>query len=678
MTHDDFLIELLTEELPPKSLLKLATALHDSIAEQLQEVQLSFTKSHAFAAPRRLAVKIDGLIAQQAQQTIKRLGPSIKAAYVNGEPTKAALAFAQSCGVELSALEQGEKLSFTQTVPGKSIIELMPAIIEKAIAQLPIAKRMRWGAREDSFVRPVHNLLMLFGKTIIPATLWGLASNNKTYGHRFHHPDAITIAHPKEYETLLKTPGYVIANFEARKNTIVAQVEKLAKQHHGEAIMPEALLNEVTALVEWPVAIAPRFEKSFLNTPKESLISAMQEHQKSFALLDADKNLLPLFITISNIESNNPAQVIHGNERVMHARLSDAQFFFNQDKSASLEARIGALKTIMYQAKLGSLFDRTQRIETIAAFIAEKCRADLTLCKRAAQLCKADLSSDMVGEFPELQGTMGYYYALHDNENIDVAIAIKEHYQPKFSGDLLPSTLPGTVVALADRIESLVGLFSIGQIPTGDKDPFGLRRSALGILRIIIEKKLPLDLEPIIAAALRTFGQPMNTDVLAQILTFFQDRLRPWYADQNIPSDVVQSVTALALSNPYDIHQRILAVAQFKLLPETNALAAANKRVSNILKKNAGLVSGKINPALLEDAAEKELYAALEKLIPQLAQKDYAETLKSLASLQSAVDHFFEKVMVMTDNLPLRNNRLALLQTLREQFLRVADVAVLQ
>ena len=687
-----FLVELGTEELPPKALKTLARSFEQAIAAGLKNTNIGFGKTHGFAAPRRLAVSIEELVEQQPDQTIEKLGPNVSGAFdADGKPTKAAEGFARSCGVEFSQLQRtqtdkGERLVFRSAEPGKLTLELLPGIVESALAQLPIPKRMRWGARRDEFVRPAHWLVMLLGKQIIDCEILGIKAGRETRGHRFHCNQAIALNHASDYQLTLENKAYVIADFNERRGHVRAQVEVEGKKLGGVAVIDEDLLDEVTALVEWPVALSGSFEERFLKVPQEALISSMKGHQKYFHVVDASGKLLPHFITVSNIESKEPRKIIDGNERVIRPRLSDAAFFYETDLKISLAARREQLKTVVFQEKLGTVFDKTERIAKLAESIADQIGGDAQLVKRAGQLSKSDLVSNMVGEFDEMQGIAGAYYARHDGEPEEIATAIREHYLPRFAGDELPTTKTGIAIALADRLDTLVDIFLIGQPPTGSKDPFGLRRAALGILRIIVERGLDLDLRSCISFASHLFPNAViaaaKPDARVAIFDYVIERFRAWYEDENIPAEVFLAVSAKQLGAPLDIHQRVQAVHRFSQLPEAQALAAANKRVSNILaKQGSASALPPLRGDLLQHAAEKTLaeqVAALEKVVaPLFAARQYREGLEKLAGLRAAVDEFFDNVMVMTDDEAVRNNRLALLSQLRNLFWEVADISLL-
>ena len=690
----DFLVEIGTEELPPKALLTLSNAFRDEILTRLSTEQLAFGEVQTFAAPRRLAVVIKGLDEQAPTKEIIAWGPPVKVAFdADGSPSRAAEAFAKKNGVPVDELAnkiendgKQDKLCHRATEPGRITTNLLGPIVEAALAALPIPKRMRWGARREEFVRPVHWIVMLLGNDIVNAQVMGLSAGNTSRGHRFHSKGDIAIQSPSRYEDSLRS-AHVITNFAERRELIRQGVITAAENAGGVAVISDALLNEVTALNEWPVPLLGRFEERFLAVPSEALVSSMAEHQKYFHVVNSDGQLLPMFITVANIESKDPAQVINGNERVIRPRLADAAFFYETDKKSTLEVRRESLKSIVFQAKLGSVFDKTERVARLAEILAPMTGAEPPLARRAAELSKSDLVSEMVGEFDDLQGTMGRYYAINDGEHAEVAEALFEQYLPRFAGDAIPITATGATLALADRLDTLVGIFAIGQPPTGSKDPFALRRASLGVLRIIVERGIDLDLHEVLTAAVSQHTS-LGTDSGAikatskQVLTYIIDRLRSWYEDENIPTEVFQAVAARQLSNPLDIHQRVQAVHAFNQLAEAAALAAANKRVSNILSKQVdSTIPVEVDNTLLVDSAEKALALSLAELTtevkPLLQDRDYTEVLKQLARLRQPVDQFFDDVMVMVDDDTLRNNRLALLQQLRNLFLEVADISLL-
>lgn len=682
----DLLIEIGTEELPPKALKKLSQAFLAGIKNGLEKADLNFADIKPYASPRRLALLVRDLAEQTPHKTIERRGPALQAAYgEDGCPTQAALGFARSCGVEVEELDKletdkGSWLRYTIEQAGQDTTELVPALVSAALDDLPIPKRMRWGDLDAQFVRPVHWLVLLFGDSVIETELLSVRAGRTSYGHRFHHPEAIEIPIPSEYEVLLESEGKVIADFNRRATTVRAQVESLAMELNGQAVIDPALLDEVTAMVEWPVAIAGQFEERFLAVPQEALISTMAANQKYFHLVDSENRLMPYFITISNIESRHENKVREGNERVIRPRFADAEFFWNQDRKQRLDSRLEQLKTVVFQKQLGTLYDKTQRMTILAEFIATQLGADKQQAFRAAELSKCDLLTEMVGEFPNLQGVMGRYYAQHDGEPSAVADAIDQHYCPRFSGDILPQGPISQAVALADRIDTLIGIFAIGQLPTGDKDPYALRRAALGVLRTMIEGSLDLDLHQLLSLAAQHFDAKVKADnAVEAVMEFILDRLRAYYQEQGIRADVLDAVTALKPVRPVDIDKRIQAVNVFRQLPEAESLASANKRSGNILKKIEGTLPATIKPELLTEAAEQRLYQALTELTdqvkPMLADGNYEPALQQLADLRQPVDTFFDDVMVMVDDVQLRDNRIALLNQLHGLFLEVADIS---
>lgn len=688
MSNPDLLIEIGTEELPPKALSSLSRAFQREIEQGLGKNHLAFEGSRRFATPRRLAVLVTGLQAVQEDATVERFGPAVAAAFDDaGKPTKAAEGFARSCGVEVSALAQKDdgkvtKLYFSATRAGEPASRLLPGIIDQALAALPIPKRMRWGSARDEFVRPVHWVVILHGEEVVPATILGIDSGNLTRGHRFHHPDPITLSNPGDYESALGQ-ARVIVDFDTRKDKIRTQVEAQAAALGACVVIDEDLLDEVAALVEWPVALAGSFDEGFLAVPKEALVSSMKNHQKCFYLEDGKGNIKPNFITVSNLASKDPAKVVAGNEKVIRPRLADAAFFFDQDKKHSLASRRDDLKTVIFEQSLGTLYEKTTRVAGLSAFIAAEMAADSDMAVRAAELGKCDLLTGMVGEFAELQGIMGYYYARHDGEADEVALALNEQYLPRFAGDQLPQTRTGTVLALAERLDTIVGLFGIGQPPTGSKDPYALRRAALGILRIIVEKNLKLDLGLCVANAISQYSDlPAHDGLETAVLDFIFDRFRAWYADAGVPVRVFQSVDAVRPGSPQDFDLRIKAVTAFASLDEADALAMANKRVSNILAKLDSQPALDIDDNLLTETAEirlaKAITALQQQVGPLLDAQDYSKALTLMASLRSDVDTFFDEVMVNTDDAAIRQNRQSLLQQLRQLFLQIADISHLQ
>ena len=685
MSYSDFLIEIGTEELPPKALKSLSKAFTKGILDGLKDQRLSHGEHQAFATPRRLALKIAALQTEQAEQSTEKLGPHLSNAYKDGVPTKAAEGFARGCGVSLDELEttsdaKGERLVFRATIAGKSASELLPEIAQKSLSALPIPKRMRWGASRTEFVRPVQWLVIRLGETVVSANLLGCKAGLESKGHRFHSPESFAPSFDG-YEAELKQ-RYVIANYETRRAIIAEQVKAEGEKLGGHAVIGDALLDEVTALVEWPEALSGSFDQEFLKVPAEALISSMREHQKYFHVVDNEGKLLANFITVSNIESTNPAMVISGNERVIRPRLADAKFFFETDCKQSLTGMRDRLKNIVFQAQLGTIYEKTERVSKLAASIAAALGENEEQAARAGTLCKSDLASDMVLEFDDMQGIAGYHYALNDGEHADVAAAMNEQYQPRFAGDALPETATGSILALADRLDTISGIFGIGQIPTGSKDPFALRRACLGVLRLLIEQGRNLDLAELIANAIDGHKALPEKDGLAQrILDYTLERLRAYYADAGIQSEVFKSVEAKGITTPLDFDHRVRAVQLFSELPQALALAEVNKRVSNLLNKDSDATASNINPAFFTEDAESALAEAIEKqkalIEPLIASANYGEALKSLASLRETVDQFFEQVMVMHEDNALRGNRLALLAELRALFLQIADISQL-
>ncbi|NIB39502.1 glycine--tRNA ligase subunit beta [Pseudomaricurvus alkylphenolicus] len=685
----DFLVELGTEELPPVALKKLMLAFSQGIEQGLKQQNVNFAAIEPYAAPRRLSVVVRELEEQTPVKDVVVWGPPAKIAFDgDGKPTKAAEAFAGKNGTTVDQLAtendgKADKLVFRSQAGGELTTGLLPEIVEQSLNALPIPKRMRWGASRTEFVRPVHWLVMLLGDEIVDAEILGLHASRETRGHRFHYNQPLLVENAADYLDKLPNTAYVMVDFQQRQETIRQQVEAEAERIGGVAVIDQDLLDEVTALVEWPVALTGRFEERFLEVPAEALIYSMKEHQKYFPVVDKQGELMPNFITVSNIESRDPAQVIDGNERVIRPRLSDAAFFFETDKKTSLCEFRERLKPIVFQAQLGSIFDKTERVASLASEIATQMGADADKARQAAQLCKSDLVSDMVGEFDKMQGTAGYYYAVNEDLDSEVALALKEHYQPKFAGDSLPSTDTGTIIALADRIDTLSGIFGIGQKPTGSKDPFGLRRSSLGALRLLVEKNLTLDLKALLNSAIQLHGKNIAKpeETLETAFAYMVERFRAWYEEDNIAVEVFLAVHAKQLTQPLDIDRRVKAVNAFNQLPQAQALAAANKRVSNILAKVEGEIPTELNTELLQEDAEKALAEALDAksaaVEPLFAAANYEQALATLADLREPVDAFFDNVMVMADDLALRNNRIALLSRLRNLFLQVADISLL-
>jgi glycyl-tRNA synthetase beta chain len=679
----DFLFELGTEELPPKALKSLLKALAESVYQQLDAAGLAYDKqdSQIFASPRRLAMRVVNLAAQTAASEKLVWGPPANLAFdADGKPSKAALAFASKNGIAETELKnyirndgKADKLCVVQKTGGTAATALLPAIIEQALKDLPIPKRMRWGARKAEFVRPVHWLVMMYGNDVIPCEILEQKSGNKTRGHRFHSPDFFTITSPADYQKQLREHKVEVC-FGERRKKIVAQVNAAAEKLGGSAVIDRDLLDEVTALVEWPVALVGNFEKRFLEVPQEALISSMSEHQKYFHVVDANGKLLPHFITVANLESTDPQQVVAGNERVIRPRLSDAAFFFETDKKQTLESRLPKLDAVVFHEKFGSLYRKSTGISQLAERIAGRIGADHTAALRAGLLCKADLTSKMVLEFDRMQGIAGQYYALHDGESPVVANAIREHYLPKFAGDEVPQSLEGCAVALADRIDTLVVIFSTGERPTGSKDPFALRRAAIGILNIILQKNLDLNLREQISNSAQIYNCGAQ-DVFEYII----ERFRAMYQEQGIPAEVFNSVAVKNLDNPLDINLRVHAVHEFSKLPEAQSLAAANKRVANIFSKSGLVKIGGVDHSLFQQEEEHILAKLIDQkyhfVVPLLQQRKYAEALCSLAELRPAVDAFFDKVMVNAEDKDIRTNRFALLLNLQALFFSIADIS---
>ena len=686
----DLLIELGTEELPPKALASLSAALTDEFVRQLDEAGLNHGNVERFAAPRRLALLVRDLDEKQADRDIERQGPAVQAAFdSDGNPTKAAQGFAASLGLTVDQLGRqdtgkGERLVAQITEKGKSAAELIPTFFTQAIQKLPIPKRMRWGKRKVQFVRPAHWLVALFGDEVIPFELLDLQSGRTSYGHRFHAPGAIELVNAREYAERIEKDGHVLADFDRRKAMIEEQTLAAGKKAGGVAQINPDLLNEVTALVEWPEALMGSFDDDFLRVPQEALISAMEEHQKYFSVLDADGKLMPRFITISNIQSKDPQQVIHGNEKVIRPRLADAAFFYDNDCKSTLAQHSEGLANVVFQQQLGTVADKCQRIGRLAAVIAGQIGGNADNVKLAGELSKADLNSEMVGEFDTMQGIMGFYLAQREGQPDDVANALYEQYLPRFAGDTLPQSKTGMAVSLADKIDTLVGIFGIGQKPSGTKDPYALRRATLGVLRIIIENELALDLRELLDQAAAQLGERIDANQVDDAFDFIKGRYRAIYQEQGIATPVILSVLAIdeACRKPLDFDRRVKAVAAFQQREEAQALAAANKRVSNILAKLDSAPPEEIDGALLEDEAEKPLtnmvVAAFEQSYELLEAGDYASVLEMLADLREPVDAFFDTVMVMAEDEAVRNNRLALLAFLRDLFLNVADISLLQ
>jgi glycyl-tRNA synthetase beta chain len=685
----DFLLELGTEELPPKSLFTLANALAESIVKGLDAASIKHGEANWFATPRRLAVHVVGVSDHQPDQEIKRQGPAITNAFDgNGQPNKAAVGFATSCGVTVEQLQQvdgpkGRVLQFVGTKKGAATTALLSGIVTAALDALPIARRMRWGAGEQEFVRPVHWVVMLFGSSVVDTEILGIRTGKHTRGHRFHAPQELTIPSPAKYCEVLLEKGHVLADVTQRRERIRQEVTQLAESLHGHAVIEDALLDEVTALVEWPVALAGRFDEQYLQLPQEVPIATMQDHQRYFPVRGADGRLLNAFITVANIQSRDPDKVRDGNERVVRPRLADAAFFWESDRRERLEARRNALKAVTFQAKLGSLHDKSARVGSLATRIAEATAGQANLAQRAAELSKCDLLSAMVGEFPELQGLMGKYYAQHDGEDAEVAAALEEQYWPRFAGDRVPQTKTGIALSIADKLDTIAGIFCIGQKPSGTRDPFGLRRAALGILRTIIEHKLDLDLRQLIDGAVALQPVEAPAQVADEIWTYLMERLRSSYlenaAGRAITTEMFDAVLASKAHSPIDIDVRLRALEGFLSLPEAASLAGANKRIVNILRKAPGDISGAVDTNRLEDPVERQLFdhvVSMERAVnPLFSRREYTQALTQLASLREDVDRFFDSVMVMAEDADVRANRLGLLVRLRGLFLQVADLS---
>jgi glycyl-tRNA synthetase beta chain len=684
------LVELGTEELPPKALKSLAEAFRDGVTAGLAEASLSHGEVRVFATPRRLALKIGELVSTQEDRPLERRGPPVRVAIDgDGRPTKAGEKFAASCGVEFDALERlatekGEYLVYRGVEPGRATTALLPEIVAAGLDGLPVPRPMHWSDHDFTFVRPVHWLVVLYGNDIVDATLYGHQAGRRSRGHRFHAPAPIEISSADDYPGCLEHDGYVIADFEARRERLLAATEALARELGGQPVFDDALLDEVTALVEWPVAMAGRFERHFLDLPREVLISTLQLHQRYFPVAGQDGTLLDHFITVANIESRDPDQVVRGNERVVRPRLADAAFFWNGDREMTLAERRDALREVVFQRGLGSMFEKSERVAALAGEVATALDEDVAAATRAAALAKCDLLTDMVGEFPDLQGVMGRYYAMHDGESADVATAIEEQYLPRYAGDRLPVTGTGRVLAIADKLDTLAGVFGIGQRPSGNRDPFGLRRSALGVLRILVEDGLDLDLPALLSSAAGRIPGVEDPAALArELYDYMMERLRSYYTEGagSVRATIgeFESVLEKKPASPLDFHRRLEAVQRFSKLPAAESLAAANKRVANILRQ-AGLTEAPAaDPDRLVEAEEKILFDRVETLAqevePLLDERRYDVALERLATLREPVDAFFDSVMVMADDEALRQNRLALLARMRNLFLRTADLS---
>ncbi|AQP34916.1 glycine--tRNA ligase subunit beta [Vibrio anguillarum] len=689
----EFLIELGTEELPPKQLRTLSEAFAANFAAELKTAELAHEGIKWFATPRRLALKVTNLAQGQADKVVEKRGPAISVAFdADGNPTKAAQGWARGNGITVEqadrlTTEQGEWLLFKQEVKGQDAKAIVVELAAKALANLPIAKPMRWGDKETQFIRPVKTLTILMGDELIEGEILGVASARTIRGHRFMGEKEFTIDSAEQYPAILEQRGKVIADYDARKAIIIADAQKAALQVGGVADLDDDLVEEVTSLVEWPVVLTAKFEEKFLKVPSEALVYTMKGDQKYFPVYshqmsDANKQLLPNFIFVSNIESKEPRHVIEGNEKVVRPRLADAEFFFNTDLKSKLVDRLPRLETAIFQQQLGTIKDKTDRITELAGYIAEQIGADVEKSKRAGLLAKCDLMTSMVFEFTDTQGVMGMHYARHDGEAEEVAVALNEQYMPRFAGDALPTNGVSAAVAIADKLDTIVGIFGIGQAPKGS-DPFALRRASLGVLRIIVEYGYNLDLVDLVAKAKSLFGDRLTNDnVEHDVIEFMLGRFRAWYQDEGFSVDIIQAVLARRPTKPADFDKRVKAVSHFRELEAAEALAAANKRVGNILAKFDGELAAEINLTLLQEAAEKalaeEVEVMTEALEPAFATGDYQQALSKLAALREPVDAFFDNVMVMADDEALKQNRLTLLNNLRNLFLQIADISLLQ
>jgi glycyl-tRNA synthetase beta chain len=688
MSTETLLIELGTEELPPQSLKKLSITFYEQIKQQLDSADLSYESICWFATPRRMAVKVIGLQAQQADKSIEKRGPAVNVAFdQHGEPSKAALGWAKSNGITVSqaqrlTTEKGEWLLHQAKQPGKTVEQLVPDMVTFALAKLPIPKPMRWGSERTQFIRPVHTLTLMYGQKVIAGEALGVQSSNEVTGHRFHHQGLVVLDHADNYESSLKQ-AHVVVDYQLRQQMIADQIAKVAASIKGVALIDQELLDEVTALVEWPVTLVGSFDESFLKVPAEPLIYSMKDHQKYFPVTDKQGKLLNKFIFVTNIESKFPDKIVQGNEKVIRPRLADAEFFYNKDKQQSLVSRLSGLEAVLFQKQLGTLKEKSQRIATLSQFIANQLQENSEQAYRAGLLSKTDLLSDMVLEFPQVQGTMGKYYAQHDGEDAAVAQALEDQYRPRYAGDSLPYGNIGCAVAIADKIDTLVGIFGINQPPKGDKDPFALRRAAIGIIRIIIEKQLLLDIADLVSQSIDSYTDKLtNENTKNQVLDFVLGRYKAFYQEKNIAVDVIQAVLVNKPSSPLDFNERIKAVNHFKALTAADTLAAANKRVGNILAKFNGQLYPSFKPELACEHAEKNLASVFslvkERVIPLTCEKNYQAALVELAQLKQAIDEFFDHVMVMVDDEEVKINRLTLLNDIRNSFLAIADVSLLQ
>ncbi|EPK8021002.1 glycine--tRNA ligase subunit beta [Providencia huaxiensis] len=689
MTQQTFLVEIGTEELPPKALRSLAESFAANFTAELDGADIAHGAVTWFAAPRRLALKVADLAASQPDREVEKRGPAISQAFgPDGQPTKAAEGWARGCGITVDQAERlttdkGEWLLYRAQVKGQAVSELLVDMTSRALAKLPIPKLMRWADKDTQFVRPVHTVTLLLGSDVIDGEILGIKSGRTIRGHRFMGESEFTIDNAEQYPAILRERGKVMADYAERKAVIKADAEKAAQALGGQADLTDSLLEEVTSLVEWPVVLTAKFEEKFLEVPSEALVYTMKGDQKYFPVYDKAGKLMPNFIFVANIESSDPQQIISGNEKVVRPRLADAEFFFKTDRKQRLEDNLPRLETVLFQKQLGTLRDKTDRLEALAGWIASKIGADVNHATRAGLLAKCDLMTNMVFEFTDTQGVMGMHYARHDGESEDVALALKEQYQPRFSGDALPSTDVSAALALAEKMDTLAGIFGIGQHPKGDKDPFALRRAALGVLRIIVEKGYQLDLVEMTEEAARLYGDKLTNDnVVSDVVEFMLGRFRSWYQELGYSIDTIQAVLARHPTQPADFDARVKAVTHFRSLDEAQALAAANKRVSNILSKSEEKLADNVLASVLKMPEEVKLATHVvvlqDKLAPMFAERNYQEALVELASLRDIVDEFFANVMVMDEDQAVRINRLTLLSQLRELFLRVADISLLQ
>lgn len=689
MTQQTFLVEIGTEELPPKALRSLAESFANNFTAELDGADIAHGAVTWFAAPRRLALKVADLAASQPDREVEKRGPAISQAFgPDGQPTKAAEGWARGCGITVDQAERlttdkGEWLLYRAQMKGQAVSELLTDMVSRALAKLPIPKLMRWADKETQFVRPVHTVTLLLGSDVIDGEILGIKSGRTIRGHRFMGESEFTIDNAEQYPAILRERGKVMADYEERKAVIKADAEKAAKALGGQADLTDSLLEEVASLVEWPVVLTAKFEEKFLDVPSEALVYTMKGDQKYFPVYDNAGKLMPNFIFVANIESSDPQQIISGNEKVVRPRLADAEFFFKTDRKQRLEDNLPRLETVLFQKQLGTLRDKTDRLEALAGWIANKIGADVNHATRAGLLAKCDLMTNMVFEFTDTQGVMGMHYARHDGESEDVALALKEQYQPRFAGDELPSTDVSAALALAEKMDTLAGIFGIGQHPKGDKDPFALRRAALGVLRIIVEKGYQLDLVEMTEEAARLYGDKLtNENVVNDVVEFMLGRFRSWYQELGYSIDAIQAVLARRPTQPADFDARVKAVTHFRSLDEAQALAAANKRVSNILSKSEEKLADTVLASVLKTPEEVKLATHVvvlqDKLAPMFAERNYQEALVELASLRDIVDEFFANVMVMDEDQAVRINRLTLLSQLRELFLKVADISLLQ